>query len=66
MPKRVSIAPHLSLDELEQRYRQSKDSIQRSHYQILWLLAQRKSPYRIRQNQTSYHWWPQIASKKPA
>jgi transposase len=43
MPKRVSITPHLSIDELEQRYRQSKDPIQRSHYQIIWLLAQGKS-----------------------
>jgi hypothetical protein len=33
MPKRVSIAPHLSLDELEQGYRQPKDPIQWSHYQ---------------------------------
>jgi transposase len=39
MPKRITIAPHLSLDELENLYRQAKDPVQRSHYQIIWLLA---------------------------
>ncbi len=39
MPKRITIAPHLSLDELENRYRQAKEPVQRSHYQIIWLLA---------------------------
>jgi transposase len=40
MGRRIQIAPHLSVDELEQRYRQSKDGVERSHYQIIWLLAQ--------------------------
>jgi transposase len=40
MPKRIQITPHLSVKELEQRYRQSTDGIERSHYQIIWLLAQ--------------------------
>ncbi len=42
MPKRITITPHLSLDELEQRYRHAKDPIEHSHYQIIWLLAQGK------------------------
>ena len=40
MGSRIQIAVHLSLDELEQRCRQSKDGVERSHYQIIWLLAQ--------------------------
>lgn len=40
MPRRLQIAPHLSVEELEQRYRASKDGVERSHYQIIWLLAQ--------------------------
>lgn len=28
-----------AIDELEIRYRQAKDPIERSHYQIIWLLA---------------------------
>ena len=40
MPKRISIMSHLTIDELGQRYRQATDGIERSHYQIIWLLAQ--------------------------
>lgn len=39
MPKRISIKPHLSLEELENRYRKAKNAVERSHYQIIWLLA---------------------------
>jgi transposase len=42
MPKRITIEPHLSVSQLEQRYRQTKDAVERSHYQIIWLLAQGK------------------------
>ncbi len=42
MPKRITLAEHLSVDELEQRYRQAQAGTQRSHYQIIWLLAQGK------------------------
>lgn len=34
MPKCLQITPHLSVEELEQRYRQAKDGVERSHYQI--------------------------------
>lgn len=43
MPKRLTITPHLSLDELEQRYRTAKTVTERSHCQILWLLAKGKA-----------------------
>lgn len=43
MPKRISLTPHLAVEELEQRYRQAQTAIERSHYQILWLLAQGRS-----------------------
>jgi len=39
MPKRITIQQHLNLDELETRYRQAKEPIERSHYKIIWLLA---------------------------
>lgn len=42
MPRRIQIAPHLSVDELEQHYRQAQAGVERSHYQIIWLLAQGK------------------------
>jgi transposase len=40
MPKRLSIQPYLSLDALERRYRTTKEPIARSHWQMVWLLAQ--------------------------
>ena len=33
------IAPHLTVTELEQRYRSAGDPVARSQWQILWLLA---------------------------
>ncbi len=47
MPKRISIESHLSLIELEQRYRQAKDPVDRSHYQIIWLLASGRSSQEV-------------------
>ena len=35
----MTIAPHLSVDELEQRYRRADDPIARSQWQMVWLLA---------------------------
>jgi hypothetical protein len=39
MPKRVTIEAHLSLEELENGYRQASEPVKRTHYQIIWLLA---------------------------
>lgn len=35
----MTIAPHLSVDELHQRYRAAEDPVARSQWQMLWLLA---------------------------
>jgi transposase len=35
----MTMAPHLSLEELEQRYRRADDPVARSQWQMLWLLA---------------------------
>ena len=37
--RRLQLTPHLSLDELEQRYRRADDPVARSQWQIVWLLA---------------------------
>ena len=42
MPKRLTLNPHLSVEELEHRYRTARSVKERSHYQVLWLLAQGK------------------------
>jgi transposase len=40
MPKRLSIQAHISVDDLAMRYRGAGDPVARSHWQIIWLLAQ--------------------------
>ena len=40
MPKRLSIRAHLAVNELETHYRRAKDPVARSHWQVIWLLAQ--------------------------
>lgn len=49
MPKRIAIANHLSAEELLVRYRQATQPIERSHYQIMWLLATGKTPQEVAQ-----------------
>ena len=40
MPKYLELKLHLSSDELEKRYRQSKQITERNHYHIIWLMSQ--------------------------
>ena len=40
MPKHIALTPHLELAELERRYRRTREGVLRTHYQIIWLLAQ--------------------------
>lgn len=42
MPKYVYVAVHLTRSELEQQYRKADDPVERSHFQVIWLLAQGK------------------------
>jgi hypothetical protein len=39
MPRRIHLAPHLTNDELQKRYRAVADPVERSHWHFLWLLA---------------------------
>jgi len=39
MGKRLSIKEHISVEEMEKRYRGSTDVVERSRWQIIWLLA---------------------------
>lgn len=49
MPKRIAIVNHISTEELLVRYRQATEATQRSHYQIIWLLATGKTPTEVAQ-----------------
>jgi transposase len=39
MPRRIHLEPHLTDDELHDRYRRTADPVERSHWHFLWLLA---------------------------
>lgn len=47
MPKRLKLESHLSIEELETLYRQAKNGVERSHYQIIWLLALGKTSQEV-------------------
>jgi transposase len=39
MPRRISLYPHLSEPQLQERYRRAYDPVERSRWHFLWLLA---------------------------
>lgn len=39
MTRRILLEPHLTIEELEGRYRSTKDPVERSRWHFLWLLA---------------------------
>jgi transposase len=43
MPKTIKLEPHLESEELENRYREARDPVARSHHQIIWLISEGKS-----------------------
>jgi len=57
MNKRISVKAHLGNDQLETRYRKAKDPVERSHWQIIWLLAEGKTAQQIAEvTGYSYDW----------
>src|SRR6476469_2721073 len=47
MPKRISIAKHLTIEQKQQYYRQAKDGVESRQYQIIWLLAPGKKTLEV-------------------
>lgn len=47
MPKKLVLSQHLSTQELFNRYRSASNVIQKSHYQIIWLLSTSKTPKQV-------------------
>ncbi|ACB50674.1 hypothetical protein cce_1324 [Crocosphaera subtropica ATCC 51142] len=39
MPKQAFIAPHLSTEELKEKYRKAKDSVEARRWHFLWKVA---------------------------
>lgn len=62
--RRIHLAPHLTTDELEQRYRQASEPHERTWWQILWLLARGQTAPAIADS-TGYsaYWIGQLAKR---
>ena len=39
MPRYATVTPHLSVADLAVRYRQAHDPVERTHWQLIWLVA---------------------------
>lgn len=64
MPKKIKLLPHLSTEELEDRYRSAKDSVERSHYQIVWLIARGKTTTEVMEATGYGRTWIQKLSRR--
>src|ERR671929_201756 len=66
MPRRIVISGHLSVAELEQRYRKAADPVASRHWQIVWLLAQGRTGQAVAAS-TGYstRWIGQLAPAMP-
>ncbi|HEV8192639.1 MAG TPA: winged helix-turn-helix domain-containing protein [Ktedonobacterales bacterium] len=64
MARRIRLATHLSVDELEQRYRAAHEPHERTWWQIVWLLARGQTATAIAES-TGYtaSWIGQIATR---
>jgi transposase len=64
IPKKIKLELHLSTAELESHYRKAKDPVERSHYQIVWLIAQGKTTAEVMEA-TGYsrNWIQQLARR---
>ena len=64
MARPLVIAPHLTVTDLEQRYRQAGDPVARSQWQMLWLLAGGMSTAEVaRVTGYSVRWVQEIARR---
>src|SRR5260370_16897844 len=64
MARHIHLQPHLSVDDLERRYRAAKEPNERTWWQLLWLLAQGRTATEL-SAVTGYraYWIGQIAKR---
>jgi transposase len=62
--RRLVIPPHLTVDELEQRYRRATDPVARSQWQIMWRLASGQATVAVAES-TGYsvNWIREVARR---
>lgn len=64
MSKRIEIKPHLDIEQLAARYRESKDVVERSHYQMIWLLAQGQTTAQVAQVTGYTAYWVRVIARR--
>jgi transposase len=64
MPKKMKLEPHLGSEELEERYRDAKDPILRSHYQIIWLISSGKTTSEVMEVTAYSRGWIQKLARR--
>src|SRR5262249_7435078 len=64
MARHIHLPPHLSVEELERRYRRAADPVERSRWHLLWLLARGQTATAVAET-TGYsaYWIGQIAKR---
>ena len=64
MARRIKLTTKLGVDELERRYRSASEGMERSHWQIIWLLAQGHPAYQVaKMTGYSAYWIGQLARR---
>lgn len=64
MPKRIQVKEHLSLEELEYRFKNTADPVERRNWQVLWLIARGKHTEQISDFLgITVHWVRQIVKR---
>jgi len=64
MPKTIKLEPHLSSEELEDRYRKARDPLERSHYQILWLISEGRTTTEVMEVTGYFRGWIQQLARR--
>ena len=64
MPRGTTLEPHLSVEELETRYRDAGDTVEQSHFQIVWLIAKGRTTLEVLESTAfSTRWIRKIVSR---
>ena len=64
MPKKIRLEGHLEPEELDHRYRKAKDPVERTHYQIVWLLSEGKLTREVMEATGYSRGWIQQVAKR--
>ncbi len=65
--RHIKLTAHLGIEEVERRYRQAREGIERSHWQTIWLLAEGHPACEVtRMTGYSAYWIGQLAQRSNA